>query len=186
MDLRFLWPILLISTLLGARIWELRRRFEAEPGNVVGSPSFKRLVAVGTASVLLCLGAYWYRGTPPASPGASLAGVALGASTFILRAKSRRALGRMWSVHVEIRDRHILVSEGPYARVRHPIYLAALMEVVATALVLNTWICGGLALLATALVVAGRIRIEERAMEEKFGDAWRQYRLRTNSLWPRP
>ena len=92
----------------------------------------------------------------------------------------------MWSVHVEIREHHTLVQTGPYTRIRHPIYLGTVLEVVAAALLFNAWVPGILGLVAMGFVLRHRIRIEEVAMEEKFGDAWRKYRLRTGLLWPRP
>ncbi len=92
----------------------------------------------------------------------------------------------MWSVHVEIREHHTLVQTGPYKRIRHPIYLGTALEVTAAALLLNAWVSGILGLFATAFALRRRIRIEERAMEEKFGDAWRRYCERAGPLWPWP
>lgn len=91
----------------------------------------------------------------------------------------------MWSVHVEIRDRHVLVETGPFARIRHPIYLAAVLEVIATAMVLGTLVCGVIACAVVAFFVGMRIRVEESAMASKFGEAWTRYRLRTGPLWPK-
>jgi len=79
-----------------------------------------------------------------------------------------------------------LVQTGPYMRIRHPIYLGTLLEVAAATLLLNAWSAGVVGLVATAFVLRQRIRIEERAMEDKFGEAWRNYRLRAGLLWPRP
>jgi protein-S-isoprenylcysteine O-methyltransferase Ste14 len=185
-DIRFLWPILTTATMLGARIWELRHRFDAEPGKIIETASFKRLVAVGTGSVLLCVAQYLLRDSPPPLPWVSAAGALLGVFTFVLRGLSRKALNRMWSVHVEIRENHTLVQTGPYMRIRHPIYLGTLLEVAAATLLLNAWSAGVVGLVATAFVLRQRIRIEERAMEDKFGEAWRNYRLRAGLLWPRP
>jgi protein-S-isoprenylcysteine O-methyltransferase Ste14 len=184
-DLRFLWPILLTATMLGARIWELRRKFEVEPGKVVETRSFKLLVAFGVASVLLCSGYYLVRGEPPRYPWLSAAGALLGVYTFVLRGQARKALDRMFSLHVDIREHHTLVQTGPYRRIRHPIYLGTILEVIAAAFLLNAWIPGIIGLVVMTIVLRRRIRIEEQAMEEKFGEAWRQYRLRTGLLWPR-
>jgi len=172
--------------MLGARIWELCRRFGADPGTVIAPKSFRHMVTVGTGSVLLCAAEYILRGSPPRLPWVSAAGALLGAFTFVIRGLSRRALRRMWSVHVEIRENHTLVQSGPYARIRHPIYLGTILEVAAAALLFNAWISGTIGLVATALVLRHRILIEERAMEEKFGDEWRKYCLRAGLLWPRP
>ena len=184
-ELVFLWPVLLVILMLLARVWELRRRFAADRGAIVETATFKKLLFGGVASVLLCAGYYLWRGRPPAYPWVSVAGVAVGLASFLLRSSSRKALGRMWSVHVEIRDKHVLVDSGPFSRIRHPIYLAAIMEVLATAMVLGTLVCGAIALAVVALFVAMRIRVEESAMATKFGDAWQQYRLRTGLLWPK-
>jgi protein-S-isoprenylcysteine O-methyltransferase Ste14 len=185
-DIRFLWPILITAIMLGARFWELRHKFEAEPGKIVEWQSFTLLVSVATASVLLCVAEYLLRGSPPPHPWVSAAGVLLGVFTFVLRGLSRRALNMMWSVHVEIREHHTLVQTGPYKRIRHPIYLGTALEVTAAALLLNARVSGILGLFATAFALRRRIRIEERAMEEKFGDAWRRYCERAGPLWPWP
>jgi protein-S-isoprenylcysteine O-methyltransferase Ste14 len=185
-ELAFLWPIILTAIMLSARIWELRRKFAADPGKILAPTSFRNMVSVGTGSVLLCVAEYILRGSPPRLLWVSGAGALLGASTFVLRGFSRKALSRMWSVHVEIRERHTLVQTGPYARIRHPIYLGTVLEVIAAALLLNAWLAGALGLVATGLVLRRRIRVEERAMEEKFGDEWRRYCLRAGLLWPWP
>jgi protein-S-isoprenylcysteine O-methyltransferase Ste14 len=185
-DIRFLWPILITATMLGARFWELRHKFKAEPGKIVEGHSFTIIVTVATASVLLCVAEYLLRDSPPPHPWASAAGVLLGVFTFVLRGLSRKALNMMWSVHVEIRERHTLVQTGPYRRIRHPIYLGTVLEVTAAALLLNAWVSGFLGIVATAFALRRRIRIEEKAMEEKFGDEWRRYCLRAGPLWPWP
>jgi protein-S-isoprenylcysteine O-methyltransferase Ste14 len=185
-DPRFLWPILLATAMLLARIWELHHKFRAQPGKVVERHSFWLLVAVGMSTVVLCAFDYLRRAAPPAHPWVSAAGGLVGLSTFVLRIRSRRALALMWSVQVEIRENHTLVQTGPYARIRHPIYLATLLEVVAAALVFNAWVPGLVGLAAMGIVLGHRIAVEERAMEDKFGEAWRHYRLRTGSLWPWP
>jgi len=88
----------------------------------------------------------------------------------------------MFSLHVDIREHHTLVQTGPYRRIRHPIYLGTILEVIAAAFLLNAWIPGIIGLVVMTIVLRRRIRIEEQAMEEKFGEAWRQYRLRTGLL----
>src|SRR5579871_5701347 len=111
-DLVFLWPILLTALMLLARTWELQHKFRAQPGKVVERTSFKLLVAVGMATVVACAVDYARRGVPPVHPWVSAAGAAVGLCTFVLRARSRRALDLMWSVQVEIREDHTLVQSG--------------------------------------------------------------------------
>ncbi len=171
--------------MLLARTWELQHKFRAKPGKVVETRSFKLLVVVGMAAVLVCALDYAVRARPPAHVLLSALGALVGVGTFALRAASRRALDLMWSVQVEIREEHTLVQTGPYAHIRHPIYLATMLEVVAAMLLFNAWVPGVAGLVAMASVLSRRIRIEERAMAEKFGRAWREYCLRAGLLWPR-
>jgi protein-S-isoprenylcysteine O-methyltransferase Ste14 len=77
-----------------------------------------------------------------------------------------------------------LVTTGPHARVRHPIYGAHF-------LMLLGWTVGSGLLVCYAMVgfslVAGTIMItlEERELERRFGDQWREYRKRVPAFLPR-
>src|SRR5215212_8054775 len=67
---------------------------------------------------------------PPFSPQALIqcaAIILLVASAIALFAASARALGANWSIVARTRSDHQLVRNGPYAQVRHPIYLGLLL-----------------------------------------------------------
>jgi protein-S-isoprenylcysteine O-methyltransferase Ste14 len=69
-----------------------------------------------------------------------------------------------------------VISTGPYAFSRNPMYVAWTLIYLAAALLVNTWwlvMLLPVVLLLTHFIV---IRNEERQMEEKFGEAYRQYR----------
>jgi protein-S-isoprenylcysteine O-methyltransferase Ste14 len=93
-------------------------------------------------------------------------------------------LGRNWSVTLEIRDKHQLVTNGIYSLVRHPMYLALLAYSAGQMLVLPNWIVGPAYGVAMALVFALRLRPEEQMMLEEFGDKYRTYMQRTKRLIP--
>jgi len=124
----------------------------------------------------------------PASPLALLETVvvvALMAGAIGLFVASSSALGRNWSLVARTRTDHELIRSGPYARVRHPIYLAMLLFLVALAIGLGHW---GQLLLASPLFLAGtRIRTdaEDRLLEQSFGETFRQYRTATPAIFPR-
>ena len=103
------------------------------------------------------------------------AGVLACMSSFVLRAFAARALGRYWSMQIELRKDQPLVRTGPFAWVRHPIYTAALLE-TASALVLCQayW---SMIPAVTVLVpcVLLRIKLEERAMLAHFGEHYAAY-----------
>jgi protein-S-isoprenylcysteine O-methyltransferase Ste14 len=111
-------------------------------------------------------------------------GVPLGALGVALFAWMFRHLGLNVTSTSTPRAAATLVTSGPYHWVRHPMYLAALILLGATSLLTTNWVvavCGGA---ACGLLIA-RSRIEERRLEEKFGDAYRDYQRRTGRFFPR-
>jgi protein-S-isoprenylcysteine O-methyltransferase Ste14 len=77
-----------------------------------------------------------------------------------------------------------LVTSGPYRWMRHPMYTAALVLVIATTFLTASAIVGIGGVVMFALLAA-RSRIEERRLVEKFGDAYRDYQKRTGRFLPR-
>jgi protein-S-isoprenylcysteine O-methyltransferase Ste14 len=111
-------------------------------------------------------------------------GVALAGLGILLMIWARRHLGHYWSDKVEIKTNHQLISAGPYARLRHPIYTGMLLGIAGTALAVGEW--RGLAafvLLLTNYVI--KARKEERILRQKFGRAFQEYQRRTGFLIPR-
>jgi protein-S-isoprenylcysteine O-methyltransferase Ste14 len=110
-------------------------------------------------------------------------GVALGVVSFVLYAWSQATLGREWSPHLQVRDKHRLVTMGPYAWIRHPIYLALMGFLTGIALVTANWFF--IALLVVSIVVlALRIPKEKQMMIEEFGEEYKAYMQRTGRLLP--
>lgn len=113
------------------------------------------------------------------------AGMACAALSVFIRRRCIRALGQFWSLHNEIRDSHKLVVVGPFRWVRHPTYLSMILELLAGALVLNaprTLAFVAVLFLPTLWV---RIKTEEAALVEKFGEEYRAYQRSTPALIPR-
>ena len=76
-----------------------------------------------------------------------------------------------------------LATEGIRARVRHPVYLAHLSEMLAWSLGSGLAVCYGLT--AFAIVTgAFMLRLEDRELEQRFGEAYRAYRRRVPALLP--
>lgn len=97
---------------------------------------------------------------------------------------THRALGRNWSVSLEVRESHKLVTEGVYRHVRHPMYTAFWLWAVAQALLLPNWVAGLSGLVGFGTLYAFRVGREEELMIEAFGDAYRAYMARTARLIP--
>ena len=77
-----------------------------------------------------------------------------------------------------------LVTSGPYRWMRHPMYAAALILVIAATLLTASAIVGVGGLVMFALLAA-RSQLEERRLVEKFGDAYLDYQKRTGRFLPR-
>jgi protein-S-isoprenylcysteine O-methyltransferase Ste14 len=102
-----------------------------------------------------------------------------------LFAASSRELGHNWSLVARMRTDHELIRTGPYAHVRHPIYLGMLLFLFAFALGLGHWAQLLIALPAFIAGTAIRTRLEDGLLEQQFGEAFRDYRRTTPALIPR-
>jgi protein-S-isoprenylcysteine O-methyltransferase Ste14 len=118
------------------------------------------------------------------NPIAFAAGLAAAALGLWLCYRSHADLGDNWSVTLELKESHRLVTTGVYGRVRHPMYTALLLIAVAQALLLPNWLAGPAYLVAFALLVALRVGPEERMMRDRFKNEYDEYATRTKRLVP--
>lgn len=135
--------------------------------------------AVGFGPVTMQMG--W-----PEAPRALLAALAALFSllAYLLFHRSRLALAQNWSIVARTRGDHQLVTTGPYALVRHPIYVALFGWMLAMAAAM-----GHLAALkiAVPLYVVGmliRTREEERLLGALFGADYDAYAARVKRFIP--
>lgn len=93
-------------------------------------------------------------------------------------------LGRLFSRTVTIEQGHHLIVDGPYRWLRHPAYTGMLLMYAGIDLALGTWLGAiiGLAILLAATIY--RIRVEEKALLEAFGQDYGDYMQRTWRLVP--
>lgn len=98
---------------------------------------------------------------------------------------ARRHIGRNWSGIVTLKQGHELVTSGPYAIVRHPIYTGLLVAIAGTGWARGEW-RAVLALLIAGLALWRKLRLEERWMIETFGERYAAYRHRVPALVPFP
>jgi protein-S-isoprenylcysteine O-methyltransferase Ste14 len=95
------------------------------------------------------------------------------------------ALGKYWSVDIEIRDNHELIKKGPYKFMRHPNNFFHSLEVIAITLVPNSYYMLAIFLVVYIPVLVIRSIIEEKAMNEKFKDEYVNYKKETLGLIPK-
>lgn len=96
---------------------------------------------------------------------------------------ARQHIGRNWSGTVTIKHEHELVTTGPYAWIRHPIYTGLLLAIAGSALARGEW-RGVLAVLIAWLALWRKLRLEERWMREMFGAQYEDYARRVPGLIP--
>jgi protein-S-isoprenylcysteine O-methyltransferase Ste14 len=98
--------------------------------------------------------------------------------------QSHIELGKNWSISLDLREGHQLVTSGLYRHVRHPMYTSIFLYALAQALVVPNWIAGPANLIAFFVLFFMRVQSEEQMMAERFGDEYRAYTSVTTRLIP--
>lgn len=114
---------------------------------------------------------------------AAAVGLALASDWLCLRAI--QSLGKQWTYEARVIKGHELITSGPYAIVRNPIYLGMFGLMISTGLVFSTWWA---LLIAVSIFLIGnqiRIRAEEQLLRETFGSQFDDYTRRVPAFFPR-
>lgn len=98
--------------------------------------------------------------------------------------KTSYDLGNEYSYTLQLRKDHKLVETGIYKYIRHPMYFCGLLFIAAQSLLIPNVIGNLSNLFAIVLFWKGRIPDEEKMMIKEFGDKYKNYRKRTNSVIP--
>ncbi|MES2097889.1 MAG: isoprenylcysteine carboxylmethyltransferase family protein [Pseudomonadota bacterium] len=110
--------------------------------------------------------------------------MALMASAVGLFYASSRAMGKNWALVARTRSDHTLVQNGPFAWVRHPIYVALFLFLVAMAIAYGHTRNLIVAVPLYALATGMRVRYEERLLHAQFGADYDAYALRVRRFIP--
>lgn len=95
-----------------------------------------------------------------------------------------RSLGKYFTVDVTIRKDHKIKKDGIYNILRHPSYSASLLTFLGLGFYLNNWISLIIAFIPPFLAFLYRIKIEEKALIEQFGQDYIDYKRQTKKLIP--
>ncbi|MGY5879877.1 MAG: isoprenylcysteine carboxylmethyltransferase family protein [Candidatus Thorarchaeota archaeon] len=138
------------------------------------------------ATVLYLLNFSWFAFTQiPAYPElVRWIGVALVLTSVPLLAWIHRILDRQYSPCLQIKKSHSLITEGPYSKVRHPMYTVLSLFSFGVALVTANFLIIGFALLLI-LPFHFVAKKEEKMLLETFGDNYSEYMKRTGRFFPR-
>jgi protein-S-isoprenylcysteine O-methyltransferase Ste14 len=93
--------------------------------------------------------------------------------------------GRIWaSAHLVGRKNQTLVTEGPYAMVRNPLYLFSLVGFIGAGLAFESLFLGGIFAAIFFISHWPEIRAEEKRLKELFGDDYQRYQQRVPCMIP--
>lgn len=139
----------------------------------------------GLVSPLLALGP-WLPGLRYALPDwVGWAGLVILLGASVLHVRAIADLGRNYSITMRVRDQQVLVTDGVYAWVRHPVYASLWLIALAQPLLVPHLVFGLSGFLGFALLFSHRLPREEAMMTQIFGDAYRTYRKRVGGVFPK-
>jgi protein-S-isoprenylcysteine O-methyltransferase Ste14 len=149
---------------------------------------------IGFALQMLGLAFVWFIRRPMFTPIArtgkaleillAVVTIVAGVSSVWIMLAAIRALGKQWSLTARVLEGHNLITTGPYALVRHPIYTALLNMTIATGLAQSNWLALVSAILIYLTGTMIRIKSEERLLRETFGAEYEEFARRVPALIP--
>jgi len=176
-------PLVSVVIIYSARLVELKTKRDTVRGPVLETRTLQLFLLSGTLMLALGLVENFWR-----KPGLSWLPFAIGwlcaLGSIWLRRRAIAALGKFWSLHVEIRAEHQFVRTGPFRWVRHPTYLSMILELLSAALIFQTPLALAVVGALFIPVLIARVRLEEAALIEKFGDTYREYQRTTAAVFP--
>jgi len=96
---------------------------------------------------------------------------------------ARKLLGKNWSQAVTIKDDHQLITDGPYAIVRHPIYTGLIVGFIGTSIALGE-LRGLISDFLVFVVLLYKLKLEDKWLLEQFGESYKIYCQKTAALIP--
>jgi protein-S-isoprenylcysteine O-methyltransferase Ste14 len=110
-------------------------------------------------------------------------GAAVTVAGLLFAVWARQHLGTNWSHAVTVKQGHELITTGPYALVRHPIYTGILTGFLGTAIALSQ-VRGVIGFVLIFAVLWAKLRMEEEWMRSQFGETYATYAHQTAALLP--
>lgn len=119
-----------------------------------------------------------------ASPFLFFAGSGVVIGGTALRWSAIKTLGRSFTGSVVTEEAQSLVSHGPYKYLRHPSYTGILLVVFGFGLMMANWLSLLAIFVGMFIGILYRIRIEEGALCQHFGQPYKNYMAVTKRLIP--
>jgi len=170
--------------LAGEAILTLRRR--ATEGRAAEDRGFRGhvLIVFLLANLVAVFCLRLFAGVSFGTPLTSCVGIAMMLVGLALRWWSIAHLGRFFTVDVAVGEDQRVIDSGPYRLVRHPSYAGLLLVIAGIALCFGNLASMAVLLVPFVWLLLKRMRIEEAALTQGLGDAYRAYMRRTRRLIP--
>jgi len=164
-----IWPVVLLAVMIAQRLGELhlsRKHLSAllaRGGREYGANHYPLIVAIHTLFPILFF-------VELVRFGAHLNALwplwlLLLVTANILRYSAIEALGERWTTRIIVISNTPLVRTGPYRWLRHPNYVAVVIEFAAAPLLFGAWRTAIVIGILNAAVLAVRIRCENDALQ---------------------
>jgi methyltransferase len=168
MDTRILFTALVIlaavGRLLEVRVANRNRRLLLTRGGIEVSPGhYPWMVALHTVWLIACVAEVWLLDRP-FIPGLGFTALALFLAAFALRYWVISTLGERWTTRIVCLPGVAPITDGPYRWLRHPNYLAVILEIASLPLVHSAWLTALAFSLLNAILLRVRIRAEEEGL----------------------
>lgn len=139
------------------------RRLRARGGVEYGAAHYPWMVALHTAFLASCIAEPWFLDRPmrPLLAASMLVVLSIGMG---LRAWTLATLGDRWTTRVMVVPGETPVTSGPYRWLRHPNYVAVVLEIVAIPMIHTAWLTAAVFSVLNAVMLRIRISVEERAL----------------------
>ncbi|HEX3819108.1 MAG TPA: isoprenylcysteine carboxylmethyltransferase family protein [Candidatus Sulfotelmatobacter sp.] len=128
---------------------------------------------------------------PPVAALSGIAGVlftvftvGIAVASVWLVAASVRTLGKQWAMRARLVEDHKLITVGPYAYIRNPIYTGMLGMLIATGLATEHWLGLMIAIFVFGAGLIIRVRVEEKLLRDQFGAEFDEYAMRVPAVIP--
>ena len=169
--------LLLLALIAAERIFELRlsqrnaRRAFAHGGIEVGQSHYRLMVAMHTAFLVACaveslLVAHTI------APIVSWLAMLCVVVAEVLRYGAVMTLGERWNTRIIVMPGAAPITRGLYRWMRHPNYVAVVIEIAALPMIRGGWITAVVFTIANAALLAVRIPAEERALGANYSEAF--------------
>lgn len=149
----------------------------------LGNPRIRALQDVGIGIAVVHFGVLLVIGS--ATPIWGVAGIAMYIAAALIFLSAIESARRVPLARTLVDDPppRALVTSGPFAVIRHPIYVSYSLAWLAAPVATHGPVAALLGIGAVVVYVIAARR-EERLLEDRFGEAYRQYRLGTGSVVP--